>query len=192
DAPPPGDRARDVPPGHPGPPAGRPGAGPRRRPGLRDPRRPQGAGRAGPRPPPAAHPRGPAPRHDGGGGPRRGAARRARPDGPEGLSSGVLTRQGWLAVVGAALLIAGGRVLGQPELFALGLATALLPVLAAASVLARRLDLEVGRSVHPVEVQVGTPTRVDLRIRNRRIAPTPVLRLREPVSGTRGADLRVA
>lgn len=104
----------------------------------------------------------------------------------------MLTRQGWLAVVGAALLIAGGRVLGQPELFALGLATAHLPVLAAASVLARRLDLEVGRSVHPVEVQVGTPTRVDLRIRNRRIAPTPVLRLREPVSGTRGADLRVA
>jgi uncharacterized protein (DUF58 family) len=40
-------------------------------------------------------------------------------------------------------------------------------------------------------VHVGTTSRVDLTIRNLRANSTPVLRLRDPVSGTRGADLLV-
>jgi len=39
---------------------------------------------------------------------------------------------------------------------------------------------------------VGTPTRVELAIRNRRATTTPVLQLRDAVTGTRGADLLVA
>ena len=45
--------------------------------------------------------------------------------------------------------------------------------------------------VHPARVHVGQRSRVDLAVRNRRGRRTPVLRLRDPVSGTRGADLLV-
>jgi len=104
----------------------------------------------------------------------------------------VLTRQGWVVAVGALALVAGGRVLGRPELFALGLVVVLLLAAAAILVRAARLDLEVGRSIHPGTVHVGTPTRVELSLRNQRRGATPVLRLRDAVSGTRGADLMVA
>jgi uncharacterized protein (DUF58 family) len=46
--------------------------------------------------------------------------------------------------------------------------------------------------VHPARINVGTPTRVELTVRNLRANRTPVLRLRDPVSGTRGADLLVS
>jgi len=49
----------------------------------------------------------------------------------------------------------------------------------------------VGRTVHPARVHVGTTSRVDLTIRNLRAGGTPVLRLLDPVTGTRGADLLV-
>lgn len=104
----------------------------------------------------------------------------------------MLTRQGWLVAVGAVLLIASGRVLGLSELFAMGLVAGLLLLVAAVAVGAARLDLEVGRSIHPQRVQVGTSTRVELAIRNRRATTTPVLQLRDAVTGTRGADLLVA
>lgn len=104
----------------------------------------------------------------------------------------MLTRQGWVVAAGAVALVGTGRILGLSELFALGLVAALLLVVAAALVGAARLDLEVGRAVHPTRVQVGTPTRVELALRNQRRSPTPVLRLRDAVTGTRGADLLVA
>lgn len=104
----------------------------------------------------------------------------------------MLTRQGWLVALGGVALVVGGRVIGGSELFALGLVAAVLLVVAILLVGASRLDLEVGRSVHPTRVQVGTPTRVELVVRNRRAATTPVLRLRDAVSGTRGAELLVA
>jgi uncharacterized protein (DUF58 family) len=104
----------------------------------------------------------------------------------------VLTRQGWIVAIGAVALLAAGRLLGLSELFALGLVAALLLAGAALMVNLSRLDLEVGRSVHPVRVSVGTPTRVELTIRNLRPSATPVLHLRDAVTGTRGADLLVA
>ena len=103
----------------------------------------------------------------------------------------MLTRQGWLVAGGAALLLLGGRFFGLVELFALGLVAAVLVIASAVLVAASRLELEVGRLVHPARVHVGTPSRVELTLRNRRAGSTPVLRLRDPVSGTRGADLLV-
>jgi uncharacterized protein (DUF58 family) len=103
----------------------------------------------------------------------------------------VLTRQGWLVALGALALIVAGRVLGLVELFVLGVMAAALLVAAAALVASARLELEVGRSIHPSRVQVGSASRVELTIRNLRATGTPVLRLRDPVSGTRGADLLV-
>lgn len=103
----------------------------------------------------------------------------------------MLTRQGWLVGLGAALLLVMGRVLGLVELFALGVVAAALLLGAALLVTSARLELEVGRAVHPARVHVGTSSRVDLTVRNLRATGTPVLRLRDPVSGTRGADLLV-
>lgn len=103
----------------------------------------------------------------------------------------MLTRQGWLVGAGAAALLLAGRFLGLVELFALGGVALVLLAGAAALVAASRLELEVGRVVHPARVHVGTASRVDLTIRNRRATTTPVLRLRDPVTGTRGADLLV-
>jgi uncharacterized protein (DUF58 family) len=56
-------------------------------------------------------------------------------------------------------------------------------------VLQTRLDLEVGRTVHPPRVHVGNTSRVELGVFNLRAVSTPVLRMHDPVSGTRGADL---
>lgn len=103
----------------------------------------------------------------------------------------MLTRQGWLVAGGAAALLLAGRFLGLVELFALGVMAVALLVGAAALVASSRLELEVGRVVHPARVHVGTPSRVDLAIRNRRSSSTPVLRLHDPVTGTRGAELLV-
>lgn len=104
----------------------------------------------------------------------------------------MLTRQGWLVGIGIAVLVAGGRLLGLPELFALGVVAAALLGGALLVVGTSRLELEIGRSVHPSRVQVGTTTRVELSVRNTRASRTAVLRLRDPVSGTRGADLLVS
>ena len=103
----------------------------------------------------------------------------------------MLTRQGWLVGIGAAVLLVAGRILGVLELFALGVVATALVVGSAILVHAARLELEVGRVLHPSKVHVGTPSRVELSVRNLRAKRTPVLRLRDPVSGTRGADLLV-
>lgn len=103
----------------------------------------------------------------------------------------MLTRQGWLVGLGAATLLIMGRVLGLVELFALGVIAAVLVVGSAILSASARLELEVGRAIHPARVHVGTSSRVDLTIRNLRASSTPVLRLQDPVSGTRGADLLV-
>lgn len=104
----------------------------------------------------------------------------------------MLTRQGWLVGIGVAVLIAGSRFFGLAELFALGVIAALLLLGSAVLVATARLDLQVGRSVHPARVHVGNTTRVELAVRNRRATRTPVLGLRDPVSGTRGADLLIS
>lgn len=93
---------------------------------------------------------------------------------------------------GVLVLLAAGRLLGLVELFALGVVAGVLLCSAVLLVGASRLELEVGRTVHPARVQVGTPTRVEVAVRNTRATRTPVLRLRDPVSGTRGADLLVS
>jgi uncharacterized protein (DUF58 family) len=93
--------------------------------------------------------------------------------------------------IGALVLLVGGRILGLLEVFALGVVATTLLIASVALVRTARLQLEVGRVVHPSRVHVGQRSRVDLSVRNRRSRRTPVLRLRDPVSGTRGADLLV-
>jgi uncharacterized protein (DUF58 family) len=100
----------------------------------------------------------------------------------------MLTRNGWLVAGLAAGLFAAGRILGVWELYLLGGAAAGLVLASALYVGLVRLRLRVSRRVRPYRIHAGTPARVDLDVRSvgRR---TPVLRLRDAVSGTRGADL---
>lgn len=102
----------------------------------------------------------------------------------------MLTRHGWTLVLTGAAMTVAGRVFAIYELFVLGAAAVGLVLIAAVWAGLARLKVSVTRSVHPVRVHAGTPARVDLRITNlgRR---TPVLRVRDPVDGTRGADISV-
>ena len=103
----------------------------------------------------------------------------------------MLTRQGWLVVIGGVSFIVLARLLGIGELYVFGACSLGLVVFAAGYVGIKRLELEVDRSVHPAQVHAGHVSRVDVRIRNLRSADTPVLRLTDPVSGTSGAELLV-
>ena len=104
----------------------------------------------------------------------------------------MLTRQGWLALFGAGGLLVVGRLLGVYELYLLGSALAALVIVSALVTGLSRLRLEVARELHPPRVHAGSPSRVDVAIGTAGPRATPVLRLRDPVSGTRGAELLVS
>ncbi|HEX6569080.1 MAG TPA: DUF58 domain-containing protein, partial [Acidimicrobiales bacterium] len=103
----------------------------------------------------------------------------------------MLTRQGWLCLWGGVALLVVARVLGIGELYVFAAVALGLLALATCYVRFTRLDLQVDRVVHPARVHVGQVSRVEVRLRNLRPKPTPVLRLVDPVSGTAGAELLV-
>ncbi|MFT7648168.1 MAG: hypothetical protein ACI8Y4_002919 [Candidatus Poriferisodalaceae bacterium] len=102
----------------------------------------------------------------------------------------MLTRHGWLLLASGAVVTLAGRVLAIFELFIAGTAAIGLVVLAAIWVGLTRLRVSVTRTVRPVRVHARTPARVDLIVANLGRA-TPIMRLRDPVQGTRGADIAV-
>lgn len=103
----------------------------------------------------------------------------------------MLTRQGWLCLWAGIALLVIARLLGIGELYVFGAVALGLVAVAAVYVRLIRLDLQVDRVVHPERVHAGQVSRVEVRIRNLRRFDTPVLRLRDPVSGTAGAELLV-
>ena len=103
----------------------------------------------------------------------------------------MLTRQGWLCLWGGLGLLVVARTFGIGELYVLGAVALGLLAVALAYVRSTRLDLHVDRAVHPARVHVGQLSRVEIRVRNLRAKDTPVLRLREAVTGTAGAELLV-
>jgi uncharacterized protein (DUF58 family) len=103
-----------------------------------------------------------------------------------------LTRRGWTLSVLVVLLLAGGRLFGLLELFLAAATGIALMGFALVSVGTTRLRLEVARSIRPPRVHAGTPSRVDLRVRNRSRRRAPALRLEDSVTGTRGAQLLLA
>jgi uncharacterized protein (DUF58 family) len=104
----------------------------------------------------------------------------------------VLTRNGWILAVMAMVLGAAGRALGMLELFIMAATAAVLLVASVVIVSIRRPELVVTRAAVPARVTAGTPCRVELSITNRATTRSPVVRLIDPVSGTLGADLRLA
>lgn len=104
----------------------------------------------------------------------------------------VITRQGWLVLLGSVLTVVAARLLGSIELFVLGIIGIGLVLVAVATVRMRRLQLEVSRSVAPPRVHAGASSQVTLSVVNRGARRTPVVRVYDPVTGTRGANLLVA
>ena len=101
----------------------------------------------------------------------------------------MLTTTGWSVAIGSMALIVVGRLLGIFELFLVGAGGAALVVAAAVRVATLRLRVDVSRELHPARVHAGTPSRVELRVRNRSGLRTPVLTMRDPVG--RGRTARV-
>lgn len=104
----------------------------------------------------------------------------------------MLTRYGWMLLVAAVALVVAGRLFGIVELYVLGAMAGLLPFVALAYVRTARLQLRVTRVVTPARVHAGDTTRVEVAALNRARRRTPVLQLRDPVGGTRGAQLHLA
>jgi uncharacterized protein (DUF58 family) len=103
----------------------------------------------------------------------------------------VLTRQGWLVGGFGVAVIVLGRVFGVLELFVVGAAAIVLVAVALVLVNVTRLRLAVARQVTPPRVYAGSPSRVELSVRNDSHRATPVLRLFDAVTGTRGAEVLV-
>jgi uncharacterized protein (DUF58 family) len=104
----------------------------------------------------------------------------------------VPTRAGWSLIIAGVVLIVAGRVLGPLEFIVAGACAIAASV---AAVVVRRLlpsRVAIGRAVTPGRVPAGEPARVDLEVINRNRRRSPLLRLHDSVSGTRGVRLSLA
>ncbi|HUF33388.1 MAG TPA: DUF58 domain-containing protein [Acidimicrobiales bacterium] len=101
----------------------------------------------------------------------------------------MLTRQGWLVVVGAVVVLGLGRLFGVTELYVIGAAGLFLVVLSTVAVGLTRLRLDIARELHPPRVHAGSLSRVELRVRNGGARRTPLLQLRDPVGQGRSAKV---
>lgn len=97
----------------------------------------------------------------------------------------MLTRRGWLLVLGSIVLSGVGRVLGLDELFALAAAALTLTVAALLYIRLTRFQLEATRELRPARVHAGSASRVELSVRNMAFRRSPVLTARDPFDGGR-------
>ena len=104
----------------------------------------------------------------------------------------MLTTTGWGVAIGSLSLVVVGRLLGIPELFYGGAGGIALVVACALRVSFVRLKVDIVRELQPSRVHAGTPSRVELRVRNRSGSRTPVMTLRDPVGKGRTARVVLA
>ena len=104
----------------------------------------------------------------------------------------LLTRAGWGVLLAGGVALLGGWLFGLPELLILGPSLLVLVVASGATTMFTSLHLELVRSLHPDRVHAGSASRVEVLVRNRGRRRTPVLTLRDGVSGTAGAELLLA
>jgi uncharacterized protein (DUF58 family) len=97
----------------------------------------------------------------------------------------MLTRRGWFLAAGGGVLVLAGRLLGISELFALAAASSTLVIGALVYVHVSRFSLEATRELHPPRVHAGSPSRVELTVRNAGPRRSPVLGVRDPFDGGR-------
>ena len=104
----------------------------------------------------------------------------------------MLTTTGWSVAIGSLALVVIGRLLGIFELFLVGAGGAALVVAAVIRIATLRLRVDVTRELVPPRVHAGSPSRVELQVRNRSGLRTPVLTLRDPVGRGRSARVVLA
>jgi uncharacterized protein (DUF58 family) len=85
-----------------------------------------------------------------------------------------------------------GRMFGVIELYIVGAAIAALVIVSLLYVRFASLRLRIGRSVSPSRVHAGDATRVEVSATNVNNRRSPLIKLRDPVGGTRGALLHLA
>jgi uncharacterized protein (DUF58 family) len=90
-----------------------------------------------------------------------------------------------LLAAGAVAMTIAGRVLGIAELFALAAGIVALIVGALAYVHVTKVSLDADRELHPLRVHAGSPSRVELTVRNLGRRRSPVLAVRDPFDGGR-------
>ena len=103
----------------------------------------------------------------------------------------MVTHQGWAVLVGAAAVLVAARLFGIMELYIIGAALGLLVLAAVVYVRTARARLRVRRTLNPARVHAGDLARVEVTATNIGDGRTPVLGLRDPVAGTRGARLHL-
>ena len=102
------------------------------------------------------------------------------------------TRAGWGVLVASIVLLLAGRVAGGLELMVPGAAGVIAVV---GAVLIRRLRpsrIAIAKQLSPPRVPAGEPARIDIEIRNRSKLRSPLLRVHDAVTGTRGVQLSIA
>lgn len=96
----------------------------------------------------------------------------------------MLTPSGWLLLIGSALLVAAGWIVGSEELLAVGIAGMAVAALSVTYVKVRQPLRVITRSLSPQEVHVGDDCQVKLEMANPGRVRTPVLRLADDISFT--------
>lgn len=102
------------------------------------------------------------------------------------------TRAGWGVLAGGVSFLVAGRLFGAIEFLVVGVAAMAAVVIAVVVRQVRPSRVAVARSLTPPQVPAGEPARVDLEIVNRGTRRSPVMRLHDAVTGTRGVKLAVA
>jgi uncharacterized protein (DUF58 family) len=86
-------------------------------------------------------------------------------------------------LAGAGVLVVAGWVLGVVELYVLGAGLGGLVAACTSFVVTRRLDLQATRHLRPPHVYAGDSSRVDLIVRNPTRRRSPVVTLKDALSG---------
>ena len=102
------------------------------------------------------------------------------------------TKGGWLLLLGGILVAVLGRLLGPIEFIVTGVVAVAAVALAVMVRAIRRSTMVVSRRLSSSRVEAGKPIQVDLHVSNSDRHTSPLLRLHDSISGTRGVRLSLA
>ncbi len=102
------------------------------------------------------------------------------------------TAAGRVVLVGGLLIAVLGRLFGPLEFIVTGSAAVVAVAIALAIRRIRRSTLSISRHLSSSRVEAGQPIRVDLHVNNVGTHSTPLLRLTDSISSTRGVRLSLA
>lgn len=102
------------------------------------------------------------------------------------------TRAGWGLLTVGIVAILVGRAVGGLEFYVPGTAAVVAVVFSVAVRRLRPSSVTVAKHVSPPRVPAGDPARVDIELTNESRVTSPVLRLHDSVTGTRGVRLSIA